>query len=172
MTTAAAAVQGPDFSAGAQLLADLRNEITRADTKATVLAGVLSMSAGLLGGLLTSSRWNPTVLTGHAGALWWTGLLAHAIAQLALLLAVMPRYRRSRWRPGVPLTYFGDIHRASRSGRLGTALTDTGQATADGLLTALAETSRIVVHKHLWIRAGLIAFGCASLLLPGALLVN
>ncbi|MFG2649908.1 Pycsar system effector family protein [Streptomyces sp. NPDC048436] len=163
---------GPGARAGAQLLADLRTEIARADSKATVLVGALSMSAGLLGGLLASRHWSPSLLSAPATALWWGGVASLVTALLSLLLAVVPRYRRSRWSPGEPLTYFGDVQRAAQAGQLNAALTETGRNPADGLLTTLTETSRIVARKHLWIRTGLIAFGCASLLLPGSLLIT
>ena len=93
------------------------------------------------------------------------------IALFALLLAVLPRYRRSRWTPGRPLTYFGDIRRAAQAGRLSSALAETGRDPARGLLLALTETSRIAARKHFWIRAGLVSFGCAVLLLPGSMLL-
>ncbi|MEV0529293.1 Pycsar system effector family protein [Streptomyces sp. NPDC050439] len=163
---------GPGSRAGAELLDDLRTEISRADAKATVLAGTLSMSAGLLGGLLAGRGWSPSLLSAPATALWWTGVAFLAVALFSLLLAVVPRYRRSHWRSGQPLTYFGDVQRAARAGQLGTALTETGRHPDRGLLTTLAVTSRIVSRKHLWIRAGLIAFGCAALLLPGSLLIT
>lgn len=163
---------GRGTQAGAQLLADVRTEIARADSKATVLVGALSMSAGLLGGLLASRRWSPALLSAPATALWWAGAASLATALFSLLLAVVPRYHRSRWRPGEPLTYFGDVRQAARSGQLDSALAETGRDPSGGLLSALAETSRIVTRKHLWIRTGLIAFGCASLLLPLSLLIS
>ncbi|MGW5738972.1 MULTISPECIES: Pycsar system effector family protein [Streptomyces] len=166
------AVGDPPNEAGARLLADLRTEIARADSKATVLVGALSMSTGLLGGLLAGRSWTPSLLSAPAGALWWAGVVSLTGALFSLLLAVVPRYRRSHWRPGDPLTYFGDVHRAARAGQLDTALTEIGLDPERGLIPSLAETSRIAARKHLWIRIGLLAFGCASLLLPGSLLID
>ncbi|MEU6679171.1 Pycsar system effector family protein [Streptomyces sp. NPDC046925] len=165
-------VGDPRTHAGAQLLADLRTEIARADSKATVLVGALSMSTGLLGGLLASRSWTPSLLSAPAGVLWWAGVTSLAGALISLLLAVIPRYRRSRWRSGEPLTYFGDVHRAARAGQLDAALAEAGLDPMRGLLPTLTETSRIAARKHLWIRIGLIAFGCASLLLTGSLLID
>ncbi|MDX3516351.1 Pycsar system effector family protein [Streptomyces scabiei] len=151
-----------DMQTGAQLLADLRAEIARADTKASVLAGALGIMAGLLGG----HRWTPAALSPAAAILWWAGAASLVTALFALLLAVLPRYRRSTWVPGRPLTYFGDVRRAARAGGLAAAVSQTGRDPADGLFRALADTSHIVARKHLWIRTGLIAFGCAAVLLP------
>lgn len=161
----------PEVQAGMQLLGDLRAEIARADTKASVLVGALGITAGLLGG----RGWGPAALSPTAAVLWWVGAASLVTALFALLLAVLPRYRRSSWEPGRPLTYFGDVRRAARAARAGAlaaAVAETGRDPAVGLFPALAETSRIVARKHLWIRTGLIAFACAAVLLPGAALIG
>ncbi|MFI0270447.1 Pycsar system effector family protein [Streptomyces luteogriseus] len=162
----------PEVRAGAQLLADLRNEIARADAKATVLVGALGISAGVLAALLTNRHWSPDQLPRSAALLWWAGTASLVVALFALLLAVLPRYRRSRWTPGRPLTYFGDIRRASQGGRLAAALAETGIDPRAGLRASLAETSGIVARKHFWIRTGLLSFGCAVVLLPGSMLLT
>ncbi|MGR4853363.1 Pycsar system effector family protein [Streptomyces sp. LARHCF252] len=159
-----------EVRAGTQLLADLRSEIARADAKAAVLVGALGISAGVLAALLANRRWSPAQLPGAAALLWWAGATSLVIALFALLLAVLPRYRRSRWTPGRPLTYFGDIRRAAQAGRLSAALAETGRDPTHGLLLALTETSGIAARKHFWIRAGLVSFGCAAVLLPGSML--
>lgn len=160
------------LDAGAHLLTDLRAEIARADAKAAVLVAALGLSAGVPTALLANSRWRPASLPAPAAVLWWAGTALLLTALLAALLAVVPRYRPSRWAPGRPLTYFGDVRRAAISGRLSAALADTGRDPARGMLIALAETSGIAARKHFWIRAGLIAFGCAAILLPASLLLT
>ncbi|MEV7792797.1 Pycsar system effector family protein [Streptomyces sp. NPDC087512] len=156
---------------GAHLLSDLRAEIARADAKAAVLVAALGLSAGVPTALLANARWSPARLPAPVALLWWAGVVLLLAALLAVLLAVLPRYRTSHWAPGLPLTYFGDVRRAARSGHLATALADTGRDPARGLLIALAETSGIAVRKHFWIRAGLIAFSSAAVLLSGSLLL-
>ncbi|WP_326578840.1 DUF5706 domain-containing protein [Streptomyces sp. NBC_00487] len=168
MSAVPAQVVVQEVQAGARLLADLRAEIARADTKASVLAGALGIMAGLPGG----HRWSPAALSPTATILWWAGATSLVTALFALLLAVLPRYRRSTWEPGRPLTYFGDIRRAARAGGLAAAVAETGRDPALGLFLALAETSRIVARKHLCIRTGLIAFGCAAVLLPASALMT
>ncbi|MGW0730955.1 Pycsar system effector family protein [Streptomyces sp. NPDC002851] len=156
----------------AQLLTDLRAEIARADSKAAVLVAALGMTAGVLSGLLAGRSWSPGDL-GAAGAVtWWAGALALALALFALLMAVVPRYGGDTWTPGRPLTYFDDIQRAARQGELAAALEVTAGAPTAGLLAALTANSRIAARKHLWIRAGLLAFATGAVLLPGALLIG
>ncbi|MHB9759420.1 Pycsar system effector family protein [Streptomyces sp. BYX5S] len=171
MTRVAPPPDDSRLKAGTRLLADLRAEITRADTKATVLVGAHGIVAGALGTLLNHRRWTPGALSPPAALLWWSGTVSLVVALLCLLMAVMPRYRRKGWAPGRPLTYFGDIHDAARTGHLANALADTGQNPARGLLLSLTETSRIAARKHFWIRAGVTAFGCAAVLIAGSLLI-
>jgi hypothetical protein len=154
--------------AGARLLADLRAEITRADAKAAVLVGVLSLMSGVLAALpIRHAHHGPPPVA----LLWWAGAVCLVVALMSLLLAVVPRYGRSRWEPGRPLTYFGDIQRAARAGDLSAALAETGRDPSEALLLALTEASRIAARKHLWIRTGLVAFAGAAVLLPGSLLL-
>ncbi|MEU0006514.1 Pycsar system effector family protein [Streptomyces sp. NPDC006314] len=169
MTPTPSVWDSPQVQAGARLLADLRIEITRADTKAAVLVGVLGLTSGVLA-VLPAGRGHRAPPSA-AALLWWVGAGCLVVSLFALLLAVVPRYGSNRWEPGRPLTYFGDIQRAARTGELTAALTDTGRDPFAALLLALTEASRIAARKHLWIRTGLIAFACAALLLPGSLLV-
>ncbi|MER7825262.1 Pycsar system effector family protein [Streptomyces sp. NPDC096097] len=158
--------------AAARLLADLRVEIARADSKAALLVGALGMTAGVAGGPLSGPLRYPGSLSGSALALWWAAAASLALALLALLLAVLPRSLRSDWQAGSPLAYFGDIRRADRQGRLAEALDVTGHDPGSAVRAALASTSRIAVRKHQWIRLGLAAYGFGALLLPTALFLG
>ncbi|AXE79573.1 Pycsar system effector family protein [Streptomyces atratus] len=158
--------------AGTRLLLDLRSEIARADSKASVLVAALGMTAGVISGWLAGSEWRPGALSAPGAALWWTGTGGLATALLSMLMAVLPRYRGSTWVPGAPLTYFADIRRAARQNRLPEALDATESARTTALVTALTETSRIAVCKHRWIRAGLLAYSIGAFLLPASLLLG
>ncbi|MGW1157163.1 Pycsar system effector family protein [Streptomyces sp. NPDC002513] len=155
-----------------RLLAELRAEIARADSKASVLVAALGMTAGVFSGLLAGRKWTPAALSGPGTVLWWAGALCLALSLFALLLAVLPRYRSGSWAPGLPLSYFGDIQQAVRQGHLESALADTERLPTAGLTRALTETSRIAARKHQWIRAGLVAFGAGTVLLPASLLIG
>lgn len=155
-----------------RLLGDLRGEIARADSKASVLVAALGMTAGVFSGLLAGRRWSPASLSWPGTVVWWAGIVSLALALFALLLAVLPRYGRRAWEPGRPLSYFGDIQRAVRMDRLDAALADTERDPTAGLVAALTETSGIAARKHQWIRAGLIAFCAGTLLVPASLLIG
>ncbi|MFF7252771.1 Pycsar system effector family protein [Streptomyces microflavus] len=162
----------PGLETATRLLADLRAEIARADSKAAVVVAALGMSGGVLSGVLVGRDWSPDRLSRTGTCLWWVGTAVLTIALLFLLMAVLPRYRVSTWAPGSPLTYFGDIQRAVRQGRLPEALTVTERLPMASLLTALTETSRIATRKHQWIRAGLVAFCLGTLLLPASVVIG
>ncbi|NEB38665.1 Pycsar system effector family protein [Streptomyces sp. SID14515] len=162
----------PGLETATRLLADLRAEIARADSKAAVVVAALGMSGGVLSGVLVGRDWTPDHLSRTGTCLWWVGTAVLTVALLFLLMAVLPRYRVSTWTPGSPLTYFGDIQRAVRQGRLPEALAVTERLPMASLLTALTETSRIATRKHQWIRAGLLAFCLGALLLPASVVIG
>jgi hypothetical protein len=168
-------VSGPtvdDTAVGPRLLRELRFEAAHADSKASLLLGALSMTVGLLGGLLAARGWALSRLTATGAVLWWAALTALAGSLLSLLLAVFPRYSRNQWAPGRPLTYFDDIRRAAEQDLLAEALDDTGANPDAGLLDALTENSRIVRSKHRWIRVGLATYCAGMVLLPTALILH
>ncbi|GAB7074390.1 MULTISPECIES: Pycsar system effector family protein [unclassified Streptomyces] len=164
----------PGATVAARLLADLHTEIGRADSKAAVLVAALGMTAGVFTGLLAGKDWAPGSLGAAGLVLWWAGTAALAVSLLALLLAVLPRYRADAWAPGEPLSYFADIRQAAAAGEaeLTRALAATEHDPLHGLARALTGTSRIAAAKHRWIRAGLIAFSAGSVLLPAAVLTG
>ncbi|WP_327133204.1 DUF5706 domain-containing protein [Streptomyces sp. NBC_01343] len=156
----------------ARLLADLRVEIARADSKAALLVGAFGMTVGVLSGQLAGRDWRPGLLSAPGQTVWWAGAAALAMALPALLLAVLPRSLSAEWQTGAPLSYFGDVRSADCQGRLAEALAATDENPDAALRAALAANSRIAVRKHQWIRTGLLAFCAGALLLPTALLIG
>ncbi|MFI1103079.1 Pycsar system effector family protein [Streptomyces melanogenes] len=162
----------PGTEAATRLLADVRAEIARADSKASVLVAALGITAGVVSGLLAGCGWSPGSLSRPGAVTWWGGTFLLALALLALLMAVMPRIGADGWTPGTPLSYFGDIRQAVRQGRLAQALVDTDRAPAASLIAALTQTSRIAARKHQWIRGGLLAFCAGAVLLSLSRLIG
>ncbi|MFC4492918.1 Pycsar system effector family protein [Streptomyces ovatisporus] len=160
--------------AAERLLAELRQEVARADTKASVLAGAQGVTAAAAVGFLGGEGWHPSSLSPAAQAVWWTGASCFLVSLCSLLLAVVPRYRSGSWQPGTPVTYFGDICSASRHGpqAVAAALIETERTPMPGLVASLMENSRIVAGKHWWIRSGLASITAAVVLLPAALLLG
>lgn len=173
-SSAAAASPGPppDSKVAERLLAEMRGEIARADSKANVLVAALAMTAGVFSGLVAGRRWGPGTLSAPGAGLWWAGVLTLALSLFALLLAVLPRYQTRAWAVSQPLCYFGDIQQAAHEGQLADALAATERNPVAGLTAALIETSRIATRKHQWIHTGLITFCAGTVLLPAALLIG
>ncbi|MYX20929.1 hypothetical protein GTY77_12790 [Streptomyces sp. SID8380] len=152
-----------------RLLDEVRAEIGRADTKASVLIGALGACAGLVLG----SYWDRAPDSGAGLVLSVTGAVAWAAALGFLLFATVPRYRHRSGgrRAGAPLTYFLDIREAGRGGSLVEALRATERDRLLGLAIALRDTSEIATAKHRWIATGLGCFVAGGLVLgAGALL--
>ncbi|WP_062209266.1 Pycsar system effector family protein [Streptomyces sp. NBRC 109706] len=153
-----------------QLLAEVRVEIARADSKAALLVAALGLGAGLFGGMTTSGDWSPGALPPAGRLSWWLGVVALMVALAAFLLAVAPRFGSGEWTPEAPLTYFGDIHQAAVRGRLREALSATEAAPDRRLVQALEFNSRIASVKLRWVRHGLVAVAAGVVLISGALL--
>ncbi|MEU6488171.1 Pycsar system effector family protein [Streptomyces sp. NPDC046887] len=167
-TSAAPPAPEPEgVRAGEQLLAELRAEIGRADTKASVLVGALGLCAATaLGG------WAALPVAGPGRWLVLAGGAAWALALGCLLFATAPRYRASRWRTGAPMTYFLDVRRAAGVGALAVGLRDAERDRLSAVVIALDDTSAIVAAKHRWIRVGLGCFVLGGAALATAFLAG
>ncbi|TDC69175.1 hypothetical protein E1283_26355 [Streptomyces hainanensis] len=149
--------------AGERLLAEMREEIGRADAKASILVGAVGVCGGIMAGgsHVPAATW--------AALLWWAGCVGWAVALAFLLVATFPRYRRSGWKRDQPVTYFLDVRRAARSGQLPQALHQTEADPLAGLTIALTNTSDIIAAKHRYIRGALAAFALGGICLAAVL---
>ncbi|GAA2739911.1 MULTISPECIES: Pycsar system effector family protein [Kitasatospora] len=146
------------------LLVGVREEIARADGKAAILLGAVGATGAALIAVLAGRQWTPDALPVAARLLWWAGACSWVLSLLLLLAVVAPRPLRSRWQPGRPLTYFGDIARADRdTAALRQALTLMARDPLPPLLDALRTTSRIARTKHRCVLLGAAFFGTAIL---------
>jgi hypothetical protein len=151
-------VLSPERTLANQIVTDLRTEIVRADTKASML--IAAMGIGL-GAPLGGSRFDPAGCASDTacGSSWLVACLLWLAALGCLLTSLTPRYRRSSWSNGAPMMSFADVHRAAVAGRLPDALRSTGVEEHASLLATAAELSGIVVLKYRWTRASLVCFG-------------
>lgn len=144
-----------------RLLASVREDVGRADVKASVLLSVaLGVPALLLGvGQRLPARPSPLslVLVG-AGALMWL------IGSTSLVRAMLPQSGTERVGPGI--TFFADVvavHGASGEQGVADAVTRACEDLTAWLLTQAVDMSHILVEKYRCIRRGV------GWLLPGAL---
>jgi hypothetical protein len=150
-----------------QMLRSTREEITRADTKASLLLAAFGVVTGaLLAGLL-AQRWSPFMLANRVEWLWWAGIAAAVVALILLGAAVFPRTVRKHEKPNV-LAYFADVdaYAAESDEELKKALVRSAEASGMALMDQLRSTSRIAALKYrcvrraLWFSAGA-AIACA-----------
>ena len=157
----------PD-AAAAMLLAT-REELARADAKATTLFASTGVVFGaVLSGLL-SGRWSPPRIDdGPAQVLWWLGAGAAVTALVLLACALFPRTRRDR-RHGRITAYYEDVVRLGRAGLV--RAVERGTISAHGnTVDQLYELSRLVHRKYGLIKVAMGGLGLACLFCAAALL--
>ena len=91
-----------------RMLTETREELARADGKASILLASVGVVVGvLLGGIITGD-WSPDKLACAAEGFWWIGVAAAGGGMLSLSVAVYPRLV-----PAAPgrVTYFEDVRR-------------------------------------------------------------
>src|SRR5215216_5048493 len=90
-----------------ELLAESREELARADGKASMLLSALGVAVGVIAAALLAGGWSPDRLDHGYRIVWWAGLGFAAGGSLALCLAVWPRIRHRL--PGPSASYFDEI---------------------------------------------------------------
>jgi Pycsar effector protein len=142
----------------------MREELTRADTKASLFLAALGVVIGALLAALLSSDWSPAELNNSVEWLWWLGILCCAGAVVLLATAIYPRTKRQLKATGSnsakigPSFYYGDIEKLS-SQELQKAISDISEETA--IIDQLISISQIVGYKYRALRRGLLLL-CVS----------
>jgi hypothetical protein len=154
-------------SAAAEILTAAREELTRADMKASLLlaAGGIAVSPFLTA--ILSNAWRPSRLSSINESFWWLGVAAVCIGLASLGVAVYPRVRAKGFDRDT-VSYYGDVVAAPVSelqARLERAVSVDKAIVYDQLW----QISRIVTHKYLAIRLALLAFGAAGIAMGIAL---
>jgi Family of unknown function (DUF5706) len=146
-----------------------REELSRADAKATTLLSVIGIVAAALIGGAIAGDWTPQKLALAPEIMGWSALVLVAVAETHLLLAVLPRiehdkeYRQPR--------YFG--HVVQMAGR--DELRERLEQADDELEQAVDQiwvVGGIVDTKYRHVRAGLQFFAAGVVVVVIALLVD
>jgi Family of unknown function (DUF5706) len=145
-----------------RVLAWGREELNRADTKASILlAGSVAVVAAVIAGVIAGG-WLPTMLTDWREPLWWTGTAAAIVAILLLAAAIYPRTKRRDGRSSV-IAYYGDVVGLTDRTELLIALERSARRDVDRLIDQIYQVSRIVKRKY-----RLLALGMWSILVSAA----
>jgi hypothetical protein len=137
------------------LLSNAKEEIDRADAKASILLAASGVVVGaLLAGLIAGS-WTPLELQASVQWAWWLGLVESAAAIWCLALAVYPRERKGG--PEIPgtVTYYRDVLAYPTTVQLVAALHRSAEANIDRISDQLRNVSSIVSRKYRLIRWGM-----------------
>jgi hypothetical protein len=150
------AVVGQERLVAAQILREAREEVVRADAKASMLLAIYAVAGSVLGGALLAGDWSPSNLDWWGEALWWGAALLGAAALASVGLAVYPRIgNKVAGRPA--LTYFNDVALIEDPAHVLEALKRIDQFDRD--LNQLIQLSRIARRKYVWIRRAMV---CAA----------
>jgi MFS family permease len=150
-----------------QLLSETREELTRADGKASMLLAAFGVFVGVVIAGLLAGEFAPSDL--HCGGqwLWWLGCGAIAVSLVALAVAIYPRLEHGEAKG--PISYYGHA-----AGKKADELEKILQVQADGqrsrTVEQLAVVSDIVWRKYRFLQIALWTFGLGSALcIAGAL---
>jgi len=156
----------------ASLLSGAREEIDRADAKASILLAASGVAAGALVAGLTAGTWTPLKLQVATQWIWWLGVAESAVGIGCLALAVYPRERKND--SGVPRTvlYYGDVLAYRTTAQLVTALNRSAETKIERIADQLRHVSWIVDHKYRLIRWGMRALFLAAVTIAAALVIN
>jgi len=151
---------GPAEAAGSvsgylrDLLAETREELTRADNKASLLLAAVGVVIGALIAGLVGSHWTPLSLNGAVQWLWWLGVASAAIGVFSIAAAVYPRtIQHGTPYPGVP-AYYGHVAAYRDISEFRRALADLPGA-QERMVNQTFVISKIVRHKYALLRGGL-----------------
>ena len=151
------------------MLAEVREEIDRADQKASLLIGSLGIAFSIvLGGILGGS-WDPTTLGPIATAVWSVCAILASGSVTAAALAVWPRLTKS---PGNgAITHWGHVYGLPSAEAVGEALAERGLYPPERNYQQLLVLSALVRRKYRAIRWSMALAGAASLLVVVSFLV-
>jgi hypothetical protein len=148
-----------------RLLDTVREDIGRADTKASILlSAALALPALLLGGHWSAGRAGAALVLPAVGAGLWV------LGTAALVRAILPRTGTVRGRSG--LTYFGDLLSGEAPHLLAARVTEAARDPVGWLLVQSVDVAGILATKYRWIRRGVYCLTAGAALVAGGLLLH
>jgi hypothetical protein len=145
-----------------RLVAEAREEVRRADAKATQWLTMIGSVVLALMTVLAGQSWRPSMLSESDQWTWWAGCASAAMAVFALVLALIPRTS------GDPdlrqVAYFGHIHRLRDPTMVRHYVERAAADTMPGLISQLCWISRLAMTKYRYARIGTIFASLAAAL--------
>lgn len=141
------------------LLAESREELTRADGKASLLLAALGIGLSAILGAMLAGDWSPFDLERPWELIWWAGAAAAGAAAFGLGAAIWPKVRHGN--PSQGVAYFGDAASYKKADDLRAALKSDLTDPATRTVSQLHVISKRADTKYAFIRASLVALGVA-----------
>ncbi len=155
----------------ADLLANTRDELNRADFKASLLLAAIGVIIGALIGGLAGSKWTPMTLASGEQGLWWAGVAAAACGVFWIAASVYPRIHQSKTpHHGLP-TYYGDVATYRDVDAFHNAITQVPDV-RERLINQTYVISGIVQRKYVLLRRGLLSLLVAIVACAVAIAMN
>ncbi|HWS34760.1 MAG TPA: Pycsar system effector family protein [Actinoplanes sp.] len=145
-----------------RLLHHNREEIDRADRKAVQGLAVAGTAAAAVLGLILGGGYSPGRLGTVQAWCWSGGSLLWVLGTVSLIAAVYPRLSGDR--DVSLLAYFGHIATTDRD-QLAESLKHATDRSLASVASELHWTSRIVITKYRFVRAGLAFLACSVIIL-------
>jgi hypothetical protein len=154
------------------LLSNAREEIDRADAKASILLAASGVAIGaLLAGLIAGS-WSPLKLQAAIQWAWWLGMAESAIGIWCLALAIYPRERKNDTATPSIVVYYGDVLTYSTTAGLVAALNRSAETNIERVADQLRNICWIANKKYRLLRWGMQGLFLATATIAAAVLVN
>jgi Pycsar effector protein len=155
----------------ASLLEDARDELNRADSKASLLLAAIGVIIGALIAGLAGSKWTPMRLETGAQAVWWAGVAAAAAGVVWIAASVYPRiHQPETLYPGMP-AYYGDVAAYQDVNAFRDAISRAPEA-RERLINQTYVVSKIVQWKYVLLRRGLLSISAAIIACMLAVIIN
>jgi hypothetical protein len=140
----------------ASLLTDARDELNRADSKASLMLAAIGVIIGALIAGLAGSKWTPMTLDASAQAVWWAGVAAAAAGVFWIAASVYPHIQQAKTPHPRSPAYYGDVATYEDVDAFRDAIGQAPGAT-ERLINQTYVISRIVQWKYVLLRRGLLS---------------
>lgn len=151
----------PHLELARTILREAREELARADGKASILLAAIGVVIGAIMAAVLGGSWHPHDLNHNIEWLWWVGAMIGLAGATAFGSAVFPRTTyRSKHRSGI-VAYFGDVVGLSQH-QLKQGLVRTANEPDAATLDQLRAISSVVDKKYRAIQVGITCIAAAG----------
>lgn len=154
------------------LLSSAREEIDRADSKASILLAASGVATGALLAGLMAGNWTPLELQATIQWAWWLGVFEAAIGVFFLALAVYPREQINDSGFSWSVVFYGDVLAYRSTTQLVGALERSAETRIERMADQLRRVSAIVNRKYRLIRRGMLMLFLSAATISTAIMIN